>query len=130
MSKQIAMAIRIPEEKEADFRHFILANDGLIEESETRGYRYMGNFINPSGDGKFVVHYCGEDVVFDAVDDAVKYISDHNEKPLWEVTFIWGHNLKVMTLTVPADNQEYAVGAAFSLVGDGFENRLISVVRL
>ncbi|MCR5368404.1 hypothetical protein [Eubacterium sp.] len=56
-------------------------------------------------------------------------IGETTEKKLWDVTFIWGHDLKVYTLTVLADSEEDAVEKAFENAGKDFENRLISVKR-
>lgn len=56
-------------------------------------------------------------------------IGETTEKKLWDVSFIWGYNLKLVKLTVLADSEETAVEAAFDIAGRAFENRLVTAVK-
>lgn len=129
MTRNIAMSILIPEEKEGDFRLFTVLNGGEVGETEKRELSYKGYFINTIDEGEYSVYFGGSTHVFTTVNEAIEFINKSSKKPMWDVTFIWGYSLKVMTLTVPADDEKWAVEAAFQLAGSSFENQLISVKR-
>ena len=102
-----------------------------MRQDQLDGFNYKGYDIEPMYNKRagYTVNYCGDEVFFDTIEQAVCFINEISESPMWDVTFIWGNNLKMMTLTVSADDEEEAVRTAFDTAGSNFENRLISVKR-
>ena len=128
MERNRVMTVSIPDYKEEDFRLFTVLNGGKIESVEEKKYEYKGYSIEPMMNG-YTVCYCGDEVYFDTVEEAVNFINEVDKKEKYEVTFIWGHSLKIVTTCVSADSEEEAVDIAFENAGKAFENRLISVRR-
>lgn len=102
-----------------------------VGQDRKKGFNYRSYDIEPMYNNRpgYTVDYCGDDVFFESIEQAISFIDEISDVPKWDVTFIWGYNSKMTTLTVSADDEPEAIRKAFDKAGSAFENRLISVKR-
>ena len=102
-----------------------------VSQDSKKGFNYRGYDIEPMYNNRpgYTVDYCGDDVFFNTIEQAVSFINEISDVPTWNVTFIWGYTSKMTTLTVSAESEADAIDTALEIAGRAFESRVLLVKK-